>query len=123
MDNNNIGELGEKAAVKFLENLGYKILDRNYQNNFGRRLGEIDIIAKEKEEIVFVEVKTREYRKYRNTDPEENVTSGKIRRLAKIATAYLRQNRLENSDYRFDVISVWLNSENNSTDIKHIISI
>jgi putative endonuclease len=57
--NNNIGEVGEKAAKKFLKKKGFKIVELNYQNNKGRRLGEIDIIAKKDGEIVFVEVKTR----------------------------------------------------------------
>ncbi|KKP78384.1 MAG: hypothetical protein A2271_03360 [Candidatus Moranbacteria bacterium RIFOXYA12_FULL_35_19] len=117
-----LGNLGEEEAVKFLQNNGYKILDRNFQNNFGRRLGEIDIIAKDikENEIVFVEVKTREYGKYKDTDPEENITYSKLKKLAKIASAYLRLKNLENENYRFDAISVWINSETGESKIKHI---
>jgi len=120
-----IGDLGEDAATKFLQNNGYEILDRNFQNNLGRRLGEIDIIAKELKngEIVFVEVKTRGYEKYKNTLPEENITSAKLRKLNKIAGVYLRIKNLNNEPYRFDAISVWINTETNEAKIKHIPSL
>lgn len=120
-----IGNLGEDAATKFLQDNGYKILDRNFQNNLGRRLGEIDIIAKELKngEIVFVEVKTRDYEKYKNTLPEENITSAKLRKLNKIATVYLRIKNLGNAPYRFDAISVWINTETKEAKIKHIPSL
>ncbi|HRY82506.1 MAG TPA: YraN family protein [Candidatus Moranbacteria bacterium] len=121
----NLGNLGEEEAVKYLKNNGYEILDRNFQNNFGRRLGEIDIIAldpKEKE-IVFVEVKTREFEKYKNTLPEENITYSKLRKLNKIANAYLRLKNLEDEAYRFDAISVWLSEITGEAKIKHIQSL
>ncbi len=121
----NLGNLGEDAASNFLQDNGYKILDRNFQNNLGRRLGEIDIIAKELKngEVVFVEVKTRDYEKYKNTLPEENITSAKLRKLNKIAGVYLRIKNLNNEPYRFDAISVWINKETNEAKIKHIPSL
>ena len=121
----NIGQLGEEAAAKYLKSKGYKILERNFQNNIGRRLGEIDIIVLDKkdDEIVFVEVKTREYKKYKETLPEENITYPKLRKLSKIASVYLRLKKLENRPYRFDAISVWLDQESNQTRIKHIPSL
>ena len=120
-----IGQLGEEAAAKYLENKGYEILDKNFQNNIGRRLGEIDIIAldKKNDEIVFAEVKTRENEKYKETLPEENITYPKLRKLDKIANVYLRLKKLENRSYRFDAISVWLSQENNQIRIKHIFSL
>lgn len=121
----NLGNFGEEAAVKYLKNNGYIILDRNFQNKIGRRLGEIDIIAKDKKEneIVFIEVKTREYEKYKNTLPEENITYPKIKKLSKISSAYLRLKNLENEPYRFDAISVWFNQETKEAKIKHIFSL
>ena len=71
----NFGDLGEKLAARYLRNKNYQILDTNFQNNSGRRLGEIDIIALEKNELVFIEVKTREMKKYADTLPEENIIS------------------------------------------------
>jgi putative endonuclease len=124
-ETNNLGALGEEAAAEYLKEQGYKILDRNFQNNFGRRLGEIDIIARDiqEDELVFVEVKTRQYEKYRNTLPEENITYAKLRKLSKIAGAYLRLKRLEDAPYRFDAVSVWLSAGNEKTRVKHIKSL
>lgn len=114
------GQIGEKSAAKYLKNKGYTILEFNFQNNSGRRLGEIDIIAKDKEEIVFVEVKTREMKKYGSTLPEENITRSKLHKLTRIAQAYLRQKNLNLIPYRFDAISVWLDLTKKAAKIKHI---
>ena len=65
----------------------------------------------------------REYEKFKDTLPEENITYPKLRRLAKIANAYLRQKRLENADYRFDAISVWLDETSRKAKIKHLKSL
>lgn len=120
-----LGFLGEKVAEKYLKDKGYEILDRNFQNTSGRRLGEIDIIARDakENEIVFVEVKTREYEKFKDTLPEENITYFKIRKLDKIAQAYLRTKNLEDNAYRFDAISVWLDKKNKKAKVKHIKSL
>ena len=86
-----IGNIGEKVATDYLKKKGYKILDTNFQNNSGSRLGELDIVAldKDKEELVFVEVKTRNLKKFGETLPEENITYSKIRKLSKIAQYYI----------------------------------
>lgn len=119
------GQTGEQVAANFLKSKGFEILDMNFQNDSGRRLGEIDIIAKDtkQNEIVFVEVKTREYTKYKDTLPEENITYQKLRKLDKIATIYLRQHKLANYAYRFDAVSVWLDFETRMAKIKHIQSL
>lgn len=121
MSTSETGQQGEQIAADFLKNNGYDILEMNFKNNSGRRLGEIDIIAKDKNgELVFVEVKTREYQKYKNTLPEENITHDKLHKLSKIANAYLYQNNLKDADYRFDAISVWLDFETRLAKVKHI---
>jgi putative endonuclease len=122
MTHNDLGKAGEDAASNFLKKMGYKIIAKNYQNTLGRRLGEIDIIAKDREEIVFVEVKTRELGKYGDTLPEENITHSKLHKLNKIASCYIRNYSLWNSPYRFDAISVWLDMNNKKAKIKHIRS-
>lgn len=120
-----LGSLGEKVAAKYLKKQGYKILEMNFQNVFGRRLGEIDIIARDikEKELVFVEVKTREYQKFKNTNPEDNITYSKIKRMAKIANFYLRTKHWENIDYRFDAVSVWLDPILRKAKVKHIIGL
>lgn len=122
---NNIGKIGEKVAANFLIRKGYEILETNYQNNSGYRLGEIDIIARDKktEEIIFVEVKTRDYQKYINTLPEENITRSKLRKLEKIANAYLLKHALRDKPFRFDAVSVWLDLASRKAKIKHLPSI
>jgi putative endonuclease len=125
MDSELTGKTGEKVAADFLKEHGYEILALNFKNNSGRRLGEIDIIAKEKNtrQIVFAEVKTRDFQKYQHTLPEENITYGKLRKLEKIAQFYLRISHLATANYRFDAISVLLDKENRKAQIRHLKNI
>jgi putative endonuclease len=122
-ENKSMGAEGEKRAADFLKHNGYAIVARNFKNNRGRRVGEIDVIAKKGEEIIFVEVKTRELSRYGNTLPEENITASKLHKLDKIATAYIRINKLWNHPYRFDAVSVWLSDDFKEMKIKHIENI
>jgi putative endonuclease len=121
----NIGKIGEQIATDYLKNKGFEILCRNFKNNSGRRLGEIDIVAKDKEaeELVFVEVKTRGYQRYKDTLPEENITPSKLRKLSRIASAYLNSRDLSEASYRFDAVSVWVDEDANMAKIKHLKSI
>ena len=120
-----IGKKGEEIAAEFLKNNGYEIIEMNFKNRLGRVIGEIDIIAKElkSRELVFVEVKTREYQKYKDTLPEENITPAKLRKLSKIASAWLNYKNLAGASYRFDAISVWLDRTTKQAKIKHIKSL
>lgn len=119
------GKAGEEAAANYLQQKGYSILEMNYKNNFGRRLGEIDIIAEDKkeDELVFVEVKTREYQKYKDTLPEENITYTKLRKFSRIANAFLNARGWQDRAYRFDAVSVWLDWQTRMAKIKHIRNI
>lgn len=114
------GDLGERAAVKYLESIGYEIIKINFENRTGRKIGEIDIVARDKNMLVFTEVKTRELGKYQNSLPEENITWKKLRNMEKAANLYLRQNKILDLGYRFDAISVWLDQDNKKAKIKHI---
>ncbi len=94
------GDLGEKAACKYLKKHGYKILVCNYRKTYG----EIDIIAQKKDMISFVEVKTRS-----NTDygtAAEAVTYQKQQKLIRTAKAYIVENGLD-TGITFDVIEVY----------------
>jgi putative endonuclease len=95
-----LGKNGEEKAVGLLEENGYKILVRNYRT----RLGEIDIIAKDKGTIVFIEVKTRNSNKFGL--PSEAVSAFKQRQISKAALLYLKENRLLDKPARFDVVSI-----------------
>lgn len=98
--NNREGALGEFDAKKYLMKKGYKILAQNYKN----KLGEIDIIAKDKDYIVFVEVKNRSSLAFGR--PCEAVTPSKQFKIRKTALCYLKEKYLTESSCRFDVIEV-----------------
>jgi len=95
-----IGKEGEEIASKYLMKNGYKILNRNFYT----KQGEIDIIAKEKEEYVFCEVKTRKNKQY--GQPIDAIDKNKIRHLKKAINYYLYINKLENKFVRIDVIEI-----------------
>ena len=105
ISNRELGYLGEKLAIKYLEKNNYNILEKNYYTWFG----EIDIIAKdttENNEIVFIEVKTRRNLKYGN--PVDSVGKIKIKHMKKAAEYYLYKCKKENEKIRFDVIELYL---------------
>ena len=114
-----LGSMGEIAAQEFLKRKGYKILDKNFRTN----LGEIDIVAKDKDCICFVEVKTRTSQE--KGSPQESITKSKQRKLSQLALMYLKNKRLINKSARFDVVSVIQNSpgENKIDIIKNAFSL
>ncbi len=95
-----LGEKGEDIAAAFLEKKGYNILFRNYKCSFG----EIDIIAKHKKILSFIEVKTRSTKKYGL--PQEAVTSVKQTKISRVALEFIQRYKMENRAARFDVVSV-----------------
>lgn len=94
-----LGDRGENLAAKHLRDLGYKILLRNYRCG----AGEIDIIARDGNTLVFVEVKTRT-----NDDPmpEDQVNSVKQHQLTKAAKVYLARYGTPQPPARFDVVAI-----------------
>lgn len=108
-----LGKAGETIASDFLEKNGYTIVTRNYR----RKFGEIDIIARERDYLVFIEVKTRTGTSHGH--PLEAVTMRKQRQISKVAQCYLAENNLFNIAARFDVVSVVL-SQNNQAGVEII---
>jgi putative endonuclease len=100
------GKAGEDLACGELERRGYAIVARRYR----RRGGELDIIARDGETIVFVEVKARERLDY--GAGAEAVTALKRRRIAGVALDYLARQRLTGRPCRFDVVSIEMRGEN-----------
>lgn len=94
-----LGEKGEEIARKFLKKKGYNLLAENYKTP----MGEIDIIAKDGKEIVFIEVKTRESLQF--GQPFEAVNYIKRKRITKAALSYLKRFK-ELPPCRFDVLSI-----------------
>ena len=97
-----IGRSGEDIAVEYLEKNGYTILERNFRCN----QGEIDIIAIDKQEIVFVEVKARKNKNYGL--PSEAVNEQKRKHMIKAIKYYIYLRNLENDFIRIDVIEVYI---------------
>jgi putative endonuclease len=95
-----LGKTGEDLACAELEKRGYAIIARRYR----RRGGEIDIIARHGETMVFVEVKAREGHAF--GDAAEAVTAFKRRRIAQLALDYVTRRRLLHCPCRFDVVSI-----------------
>lgn len=94
-----LGKRGEDEAVKFLEAKGYYIMHRNWR--CGKK--ELDIVARDGEEIAFVEVKTRQNTLYGR--PEDAVDDSKIRRIVSSANAYVHRYMID-LPIRFDIITV-----------------
>lgn len=107
-----IGQNGENIAEDYLKNEGYSIITRNFRTNYG----EIDIIARDKNEIVFIEVKTRSNLKYGN--PSEAVNQNKQKHIKMVAKYYIHMHQLYNCYIRFDVIEVYC--RNGKYRINHI---
>src|SRR5512147_2803974 len=95
-----LGRSGEDLAAKRLEKLGYRVLERNYST----KQGEIDLIALDRDTIVFVEVKTRTNDAY--GAPELAVDLRKQSRMVKAALGYLKQKKLHQMSCRFDVVAI-----------------
>ena len=107
-----IGKLGEQLAVNYLEKENYSIIERNFKC----KQGEIDIIAVDKNELVFIEVKARTNKVY--GVPVEAVNIKKKKHLIKAIEYYLYLNSLENKCIRIDVMEVYIYK--NKYRINHI---
>jgi len=97
-----LGSFGEDLARERLKDCGYRILTTNYRCP----LGEIDLIARDGDVLVFVEIRTR-----KDTSPgsvKETVNSRKQRQISKVALAYMKSNNLWGSKARFDVVAIGL---------------
>ena len=111
-----IGDSGEELARAYLFKKGYRILEQNYKVSFG----EIDIIAEKSNCICFVEVKSRKSNKYGT--PEEAITRYKQKKIVKVAQLYIKQKRIKDKYFRFDVIVVVFNNYL-LKEIKHITNV
>lgn len=94
------GRKGEDLALEYLEKNGFVIIEKNFRSRFG----EIDLIVKDGQTIVFVEVKYRLSENYGS--PKEAVTNEKIKKIIRTAQYFITKNNF-NSLYRFDVVSIY----------------
>ncbi len=110
-----VGAWGEACAAAFLQQAGYAILGRNVRPN---RHDELDIVARQGETLVFVEVKTRRREDYGR--PVRAVDQAKRHALNRAAAAYLRQAKYPDLFYRFDVIEVLGEPEEGEPLLRHL---
>ena len=103
-----LGAKGEELAVRYLKKRGYRIVERNYRT----RLGEIDIIAEQGDDLVFIEVKTRSDTLFGSAF--ESVTKQKQKQLSKVALEYISKEDCHNRPARFDVVAIELQKGSNT---------
>jgi putative endonuclease len=114
MDRQQVGKLGEQAAQKFLKKRSYRIRE----TGFRCRHGEIDIIAQQKDCLVFVEVRTKSNLEFGT--PEESITKTKKERLIASALTYASSHRDIPSLWRIDVVAIELNDKGKTKRIELI---
>ena len=102
MQKKELGRKGEELALRYLKKQGYRIVETNYVC----KLGEMDIIAKEKDTLAFIEVKTRTSTAF--GVPQMAVNPTKQMQLSKVALYFLKEKRLEDAKARFDVVAILL---------------
>ncbi len=109
-----LGKWGEGVAGRFLQEKGYLLLETNYRC----RWGEVDIVAQEGDDLVFLEVRTRRGVQYGT--PEESITAAKARRLVATAQEYLQEHDQDHAGWRIDLIAIRLDGDRRVQDITHL---
>ena len=102
MDKKELGKRGEELALRYLKKQGFRIVETNYVC----KMGEMDIIAKEKDTLAFIEVKTRTSTAF--GVPQMAVNPTKQVQLSKVALYFLKEKQLEDAKARFDVVAILL---------------
>ncbi len=111
-----VGHLGEDMAVDLLLCKGYEVVERNWRDH----TGEIDIVARDEDCWVFVEVKTRHG--HWLTLPEDGLTEEKARRLQRLALNYLAAHDLADATWRIDLVAIELDQQNRAVRVDLIPS-
>ena len=108
-----LGRRGEDEAAKYLRGLGYRIVGRRERV----LRGDIDLVAVDGRTVVFVEVRSRTGTEHGH--PAETVGPQKQRRIAALATAYIRRHRLEDCQVRIDVVTVTFGAAGSRPVVEH----
>ncbi len=123
ISHNEVGRVGEKTACVFLMKRGFNILRQNYW----KKWGEVDIVAKNRDTLHFIEVKTVSRENVRNVSretldeyrPEDNIHKKKLERLSRTIQTYLLEKNYS-GDWRFGVITVFLDTKNKEAKCTYI---
>lgn len=114
-----LGDIGERIAKNYLETKGYKILDRNFRYS---KLGELDIVAKKGNDVIFFEVKARMKKGLSEFNPEDNITRTKQKRLVKLGQIWLAKNPAaagQDIPWQIDILAIEIYRDK-SFDIRHL---
>ena len=109
-----LGSWGEEQASQFLQDKGYQILTTNYRSSYG----EVDIVAQDGNELVFVEVRTRRSEKF--GAPEESLSKAKVQRLVNTCQDYLQNTAREDTSWRLDLVCLYLGQGRQVRRIQHL---
>ncbi len=109
-----LGSHGEQIAATYLERQGYSLVERNWRCP----VGEVDIVARDGECLVFVEVRT--WRSDRYGTPEASITPRKQARMLDVAQSYLQASGLDNVAWRIDVIAIEMEDFGEVRKLNHI---
>ena len=115
MDKRKAGNIAEDIAVRYIEELGYRIIKKNF--TFGK-VGEIDIICEFQSMLIFIEVKARTHHAF--GAPESSITSKKIKSIKRVAEGYLYINKISDKRCRFDLIAI--DFIDGKSQIRHLIN-
>lgn len=96
----NVGKQAEDLAVSYLKKHGYTIIEKNYKT----RLGEVDIIANDKDCVCFIEVRSLNTKRF--DLPEYSITNKKQNQIAKTALSYIKRYGMKDKDSRFDIVCI-----------------
>ena len=110
-----LGRLGEDLAAQHLRKAGYQILERNVRS----RYGEIDLVAKDGECVVFVEVRTMASGMMA---PEESVTSRKQQQVASLGLRYLQDHSMTDAEWRADVVAIEMGQDGKPRRFEHYVN-
>jgi putative endonuclease len=114
MSRRDTGILGEKLACEFLGRNGYQVIETNYRCPGG----EVDIVARQQETLVFIEVRTKTSREFGG--PEESITPVKMERLRTVAAHYGQHHENLPEGRRIDVVAIQMNRNGRATHIELI---
>ncbi len=123
MNSKQLGDFGERIACYYLEDKGYKVLDRNYSRKWtgGPQKGEIDIVVKKDKIISFIEVKTQTSIRNKGFSPEDKVNFQKQRQIIKMAQDWLLEKKIAlESKWQIDVVSIRVDLNSKKAKIKHL---
>ncbi|MCX7845697.1 MAG: YraN family protein [Dictyoglomaceae bacterium] len=114
MNKKKIGKIGEDFALEYFKNNGFEIREKNYKTKFG----EVDLIVRKENLLIFVEVKARKSLEF--GEPVEAVDKRKQEKIRFIANYYLSKKKIKSYEVRFDIFSILLDKDNKIKFFEHI---